>query len=66
MMRKIELRSSDLEDVSCTEMVDLETLQLGSDNLVSLDVSKCSRLVHILLQYTHVTATYQFKKIKHK
>ena len=50
MMRKIELRSSDLEDLSCTEMVILETLQLGSDNLVSLDVSKCSRLVHIFLQ----------------
>ena len=44
-LKKIEMAASDLKDVTCTEMGDLETLQLGSDSLQTLNIFKCTRYV---------------------
>ena len=46
-VKKLEVTASDIRDISCTGMEDLETLQLGSDSLLSLDISKCNRLVSL-------------------
>ena len=48
-INKVELSASDLREFHCTNSEDLETLQLGTDNLLSLDVAYCTRFVGLFV-----------------